>query len=92
MYSIKCGSKLLQVFVTARYATKMKSSSNVSRFSMCNSSKDRVQMVRASFERMKFYFKEKMNQKDKSIGICKERYSFDFPWCPQNRKRALFVK
>ena len=36
--------KLSQMFVASRYATEILSSSNVSRFSMCDSSRDRVQM------------------------------------------------
>jgi hypothetical protein len=44
--------ELSQMFVATRYATKTRSSSNVCRFSICDSSKGRVQMLKAPFERM----------------------------------------
>ena len=47
-YIIKVGRKLSQMFVATRYATKTRSSSNVSRYSICDSSRDRVQMLRSS--------------------------------------------
>ncbi len=36
------------MFVATRYATKTRSSSNVSRYSICDASRDRVQMLRSS--------------------------------------------
>lgn len=55
-YYLITDGKLSQMFVATRYATETRSSSNVCRNSICDSSRGRVQMCGTPFGRMEFLY------------------------------------
>ena len=51
MYAVKNSKRLLQMFVATRYATQIRSSSHVCRYSICDLEKVEVKCFEVPFER-----------------------------------------